>query len=228
MNIDSVRGSRADAAVVIDVLRAFTVAPWVLNRGAERLWLAASNADALALKATLGNETLAMKDGAPHDGFELSNSPHQISQLNLQGHQVVQRTTNGTVGVLAAGHLPVVLAASLVNATATVAALKKLKPGVVDLVVTGENGQADEDLAAAEYIAAQARAAVANQQIDVDPRIYEHRVRRSAAAERLRTKLRDGHPGVGPTDIEMALATNKFQKALFARKLDLGTCLEFR
>lgn len=228
VNIDSVRASQADVAVVIDVLRAFTVAPWVLHQGARRLWLAASNADALALKSTLGNQTLAMKDGEPKAGFELSNSPDQVSRMNLFGHQVVQRTTNGTVGVLAASHLPVVLAASLVNAAATVAALMKLNPAVVDLVITGENGQAEEDLAAAEYIAAQALAASGNPEIRLDTSEYEERVLNSAAADRLRNKIRDGHPGVGATDIEMAMATNTFNKALSARKLDLGTCLEFR
>ena len=219
-NIAAVRSSRADLAVVIDVLRAFTVSAWVHHRGAKALWLAESNSGALALKKKLGPDALAMKDGDPAPGFELSNSPDQISSMDLAGKIVVQRTTNGTVGTIAAAHLPVVLTASLVNASATARAIRELNPGLVDLVVTGADGGADEDLAAAELISALVQG-------DIDSGAYEDRVRSSRAAVHLLEKAAQGHPGVGFHDVELATRTDQFPWVMQARQTDLGTRLDF-
>ena len=220
VDIESARQSNAELAVVIDVLRAFTVAPWVHHQGASKLWLTNTLDEALQLKQRLGGAAIAMKDGDPAPGFGLTNSPDQISRLDLRGHQVVQRTTNGTVGVLAVSHVPMVMAASLVNVSATAQAIKALQPKTVDLVVTGEGGTADEDLAAAEAIEA-----LVVGPVDMGP--FVERVRRSAAAQRLQDKQAAGHSGVGAKDVPMSLEVDRFSWVMQARFCDLGTRLEF-
>lgn len=49
-------------AVVVDVMRAFTVAAWAFGQGAEKIVLAESLDDALALKAR-HPDWVALKDG---------------------------------------------------------------------------------------------------------------------------------------------------------------------
>ena len=65
------------AVVVIDVLRAFTTAAWAFELGVERIVLTDDLDEALRLKAHLP-KALAMKDGEPEPGFDLTNSPAQL------------------------------------------------------------------------------------------------------------------------------------------------------
>jgi 2-phosphosulfolactate phosphatase len=52
-------------AVVVDVMRAFTVAAWAFSRGVERIVLASSEGEARALKERRPG-WLALKEGAPY------------------------------------------------------------------------------------------------------------------------------------------------------------------
>ncbi|WP_306311871.1 2-phosphosulfolactate phosphatase [Streptomyces hydrogenans] len=139
-------------AVVVDVMRAYTVAAWAFARGAEKIVLAESTADALALTARHPG-WVALKDGPPAPGFDLVNSPGLLRSADLSGRTVVQKTTAGTVGALAVKHAPLVLCAGFVVAEATARVLRAGGYDEVTFVVTGEDGRADEDLACAEYIA---------------------------------------------------------------------------
>lgn len=78
-----------DVAVVIDVIRAFTVAPWVLRRGAQQLILAPDASSALDAQAAKWPGALLVKDRAPDSRF-LPNAPGLISTLDLSGWQHVQ------------------------------------------------------------------------------------------------------------------------------------------
>ncbi|MEU7878948.1 2-phosphosulfolactate phosphatase [Microbispora bryophytorum] len=88
-------------AVVVDVMRAFTVAAWAFARGAEKIVIAESLDDALALKAR-HPDWVTLKDGPPAAGFDTVNSPGLLRSVDLAGRTVVQKTTAGTVGALAA------------------------------------------------------------------------------------------------------------------------------
>jgi len=61
----------ASVAVVVDVMRAFTVAAWAFAQGAEAIVLAESLDEAMALKAR-HPDWVAIKDGPPAPGFEHS------------------------------------------------------------------------------------------------------------------------------------------------------------
>lgn len=138
-------------AVVIDVMRAFTVAAWAFSRGVERIVLASTESEALALKESRSG-WLALKDGAPAPGFDAVNSPGLLRSRDFAGRTLVQKTTAGTVGALAVANAPLVLCASFVVAGPTARFLRTRDSGPVTFVVTGEGGKADEDLACAEYI----------------------------------------------------------------------------
>lgn len=195
-------------AVVIDVMRAFTTAAWAFHRGADKIVLAADEAEALAVKAAHPG-WLALKDGAPASGFDLPNSPGRLRETGLTGRTVIQKTTAGTVGALAVVEAKVALCASFAVAGATARALTDTGADSVTFVATGEDGRATEDLACAEYLT---RLLAGDHP---DPAPYLHRARTSQAA----ADLRDGRRhGAHPADVELCLEADRFD---FAMKLAL-------
>ncbi|MGW5675329.1 2-phosphosulfolactate phosphatase [Streptomyces sp. NPDC003860] len=195
------------AAVVVDVMRAFTVAAWAFARGAEKIVLAASLDEALALKEG-HREWVALKDGPPAPGFDAVNSPGLMRSADLGGRTVVQKTTAGTVGALAVKDAPLVLCAGFVVAEATAKLLRARGCDSVTYVVTGEDGRADEDLACAQYIARRAAGdgeAVAGE--------YLRRAGASRAAEELAQGVREG---AHPDDVALCLELDRFPFAMVA------------
>ncbi|WP_369394027.1 2-phosphosulfolactate phosphatase [Streptomyces sp. CG1] len=202
-----------DVAVVVDVMRAFTVAAWAFRRGAERIVFAGTQQEALELKARHPGR-LAFQDGAPVPGFDLANSPARLRSLDVRGRTVVQKTTAGTAGALAVADAGLLLCAGFVVAGATAEVLRRARPEAATFVVTGDGGRAEEDLACAEYIADRVHAA------DADPAPYLERARRSDAAARLADGVRRGWGGVHPEDVAMCLEADAFPFAMAAARED--------
>ncbi|MFI7349375.1 2-phosphosulfolactate phosphatase [Streptomyces sp. NPDC049936] len=195
-------------AVVIDVMRAFTVAAWAFSRGVEKIVLATTEREALELKESRPG-WLALKDGAPAAGFDAVNSPGLLRSAEFAGRTLVQKTTAGTVGALAVADAPLVLCASFVVAGPTARFLRSQEAGPVTFVVTGEDGRADEDLACAEYIGR----CVDCDGVDAAP--YVHRARTSRAAAELAAGLRSGYH---PDDVGLCLEVDRFPFAMAARQ----------
>ncbi|MGW6964703.1 2-phosphosulfolactate phosphatase [Streptomyces zaomyceticus] len=193
-------------AVVVDVMRAFTVAAWAFAQGAEKIVLAESPDEALALKAR-HPEWVALKDGPPAPGFDAVNSPGLLRSLDLGGRTVVQKTTAGTVGALAVKGASLVLCASFVVAEATARLLRSRDRDGVTFVVTGEDGRADEDLACAQYIALRAAGA------GTDAADFLRRAGASRAARELAEGIRQG---VHPDDVALCLELDRFPFAMVA------------
>lgn len=197
-------------AVVVDVMRAYTVAAWAFARGAEKIVLAESLNDALNLKAR-HPDWVALKDGPAAPGFDLVNSPGLLRTVDLGGRTVVQKTTAGTVGALAVKDASLVLCAGFVVAEATAGLLRARGCDGVTFVVTGEDGRADEDLACAQYIAGRAAGA------GTDPAGFLRRAARSRAAAELAGGVREG---VHPDDIALCLDLDRFPFAMVATPED--------
>ncbi|MGA5758196.1 2-phosphosulfolactate phosphatase [Nonomuraea bangladeshensis] len=193
-------------AVVVDVMRAYTVAAWAFAQGAEKIVLAESLDDALALKAR-HPDWVALKDGPPAPGFDAVNSPALLRSLDLGGRTVVQKTTAGTVGALAVKEASLVLCAGFVVAEATARLLRARGCDSVTFVVTGEDGQADEDLACAQYIARRATGA------GTDAAAFLRRAAGSRAAAELAEGVREG---AHPDDVALCLELDRFPFAMVA------------
>ncbi|MBA4863461.1 2-phosphosulfolactate phosphatase [Streptomyces sp. PSKA54] len=198
-------------AVVVDVMRAFTVAAWAFARGAEKIVLAETlNA---ALELTRGNpDWVALKDGAPVPGFDAVNSPGLVRDMDLTGRTVVQKTTAGTVGALAVGDASLVLCASFVVADATARLLRAERCEDVTFVITGEDGNADEDLACAHYAARRIG------DVRAEAAEFVSRAGRSRAAADLTDGLRRGYQGTHPDDVALCLEVDAFPFALRASR----------
>lgn len=140
---------RAEGAVVIiDVFRAFTTAAVALARGAAKIVMVGTVEEALSLReAGVGQICMGEVGGHKPDGFDLGNSPFDASQALLDGLTVIQRTSAGTQGIVAARQARQLYAGSLVTAKATTLAITKHTPTQVTLVAMGMNGETrtDED-----------------------------------------------------------------------------------
>lgn len=196
-------------AVVIDVMRAFTAAAWAFARGAERIVLAGTLDEALELKGR-HPDWVTLKDGPPAAGFDFVNSPALLRSADVDGRTVVQKTTYGTAGALAAREASLVLCASFVVAGATARLLRTRASDAVTFVVTGEDGQADEDLACAQYIAGVAAGA------GTDAAAFLSRAAASRAATRLAAEAHRGFRGVHPDDVPLCLELDRFPFAMVA------------
>ncbi len=203
--------------VVIDVLRAFTVAPLAISRGAREVILVEHLEDALRLKAKTPS-SLAFKDGPPHAGFDLFNSPAQLLDLDVSGRTIFQRTTAGTRAALAAAHCAPLLCASFICASATASYLRKLEVAPT-FVISGEDGAAAEDLAAARFI----DALMANPATDPAP--FLQAARDSGAADELRAGVARGYAGVDAADIGICLEVDRVNFCLLASHEPLGVTL---
>jgi 2-phosphosulfolactate phosphatase len=193
-------------AVVIDVMRAFTVAAWAFARGAEKIVLAESLDEALALKAR-HPDWMTLKDGPPAPGFDLVNSPGMLRSADLRDRTVVQKTTAGTVGALAVKEASLVLCAGFVVAEATARLLRARRSDRVTFVVTGEDGRAEEDLACAQYIAGRATGD------GTEAAGFLRRAVESRAAAELAEGVRQG---VHPDDVALCLEVDRFPFAMVA------------
>lgn len=111
----------AGTAVVIDVLRATSTITLALASGYERVLVAGSIDEAMALRTP--ERTLAGEVGcARAPGFDLGNSPEET--LEPRGSELVLATTNGAPAIVAAAAAAdEVLVASLLNLAAVIAQL---------------------------------------------------------------------------------------------------------
>ncbi|MGB8984023.1 MAG: 2-phosphosulfolactate phosphatase [Anaerolineales bacterium] len=143
--------------VVIDVIRAFTNAPFAFSRGAREIHPVSTVEEALKLKAAIPNSLVCGEvGGIPPEGFDFGNSPTHTQELELSGRTIIQRTGAGTQGIVRSVSADVMLAASLVVANATVTHIRNLGADKITFVITGQagDGRGDEDLACAEYFEA--------------------------------------------------------------------------
>lgn len=143
-------------AVIVDVFRAFTSAAFCVAAGAREIVLVSDHEQALALKREDPSLFLTGEiGGRPIPGFDVGNSPSVIEALDLTGRRVVQRTSSGTQGVVAATGARAVVLGSFVIAQATVGYLRRVATDVT-IVAMGHNAiaDADEDAQCARYLAA--------------------------------------------------------------------------
>lgn len=142
-------------AVVIDVFRAFTTAAYVMSNGAEKIIPVESVEEAFEMKrANHGVILMGERDGIQVSGFDFGNSPHEVKNVDFSGYTVVQTTSAGTRGLMAARGADTILPGSFVMADAIVGYIQRVKPEIVSLVAMGWGGmeKAPEDEYLAEYI----------------------------------------------------------------------------
>ena len=196
----------AGIAVVIDVLRSFTVSAYAFAGGARECRLVKTVVEARDLAArTPGSVICAEEDALPVAGIPISNSPTAIRATDLKGKVLVQRSTAGTQ-VAAAVTGDDIFAASLVVARATAQACLLRRPEAVTLIASADH---PEDHACASYI----EALLKGDSADLDALLAPLR-----ASDRYRRAMSGAWPGFPPTDIELALDADRFDFAMPVRR----------
>lgn len=152
--LDHVAGARAarGIAVVIDVFRAFTVAPHAFDRGAARVLPVGEISDARGLGQRFPGAILAGERHARRlPGFDAGNSPTEIRALDLRGKVFVHTTHAGTQGLVSAVAADEVLTGAFVNLSAIARYLAMQACERVCLVRMGHEARercAEDDLCA--------------------------------------------------------------------------------
>lgn len=203
------------AVVVVDVIRAFTTAAYAFAAGAEAIYLVGGVGEALEFKAARpGVLAMGEERGRRPDGFDFPNSPVALSRADLSGRTLVQRTSAGTQGVVAATNATRLWAASLVCASATAAAVNAAGLGEPTYVITGRfsdaPGSGDDDSMTADHIEAARLGAPTDPTRVATALLATDEARRTLA-------LGDGHSD--PLDIEYAARVDAFD---FAMEVDRG------
>jgi 2-phosphosulfolactate phosphatase len=145
--------------IVIDVIRAFSVAAYAFSKGARRLRLVRSVEDAFALREREPDSLLAGEVGGRLiPGFDFNNSPSLMAAANVNGRLLIQRTGAGTQGAVGAVNATHVLICSLVNAKATAMYARHLADStgrLITLLPTYYNSdEMSEDSVCADYLEA--------------------------------------------------------------------------
>lgn len=218
-------GGVTGSVIVVDVIRAFTTAAYAFGSGAAEIYLVDSVDAALAFKAA-HRGVLAMGEdhGRRPDGFDFANSPAMVRSADLDGRTLVQRTSAGTRGVVAAVDATRLWAAGLACASATAAAVDDAGLGEPTYVITGRfpdgpGAGGDDDVLAAECI----ERARTGRPLDAAT---------TAAAllvtEQARRTLALGPDHCHPDDIELAAVVDAFDFAMEVEGGDLGLRLTAR
>jgi 2-phosphosulfolactate phosphatase len=157
-----IEGARAatGTAVIIDVFRAFTTAAYVFANGAKTILPIGGVDEALALRRSHPDwRVMGEVHGHKVPGYDYGNSPDEVSSVDFRGRTVIQRTSSGVRGLLAAGGADDILLGSFVIAEATVDYIKKKNPKTVSIVAMGWEGdyKVIEDELCAEYLEARLR-----------------------------------------------------------------------
>ncbi len=144
-------------------------------------------------------------------GFDLTNSPVQVSRTDLEGRTLVMRTTAGTRGVVACRSAQRVWAGALVTASATAELVRQANLGEPHYVVTGSwpgrSLAGNDDWWTAQLIE---RARLGEQTLAAET---EFAIRDSAEAD---FTLALGEGNAHAHDVEYALRTDLFDFGLEA------------
>ena len=194
--------------IIIDVFRAFTTAAIAFDHGVERITLVAEVEEALELYRKGGGDlVMGEVDGKRPDGFDMGNSPYEITPVELAGKSIVQSTRAGTVGVAAAVNADTIYLGSFVVAQATVDAIRREDPPLVSIVAMGDQGRtrSDED----EHCALYLRNLLEGR--SPDPAAVRSLILEGGATQKF---FDPSQPQFHPEDVDLALEVNRYPFAM--------------
>jgi len=196
------------------VLRAFTVSAYALAGGATECRLVGEVEEARALAALIDGALISAEvEGLPVDGIAISNSPTMVRDADVRGRTLVQRSSSGTQGVVAATGARRLFACSLAVASATARAIAMAEPELVSLVATGGDRGHPEDRACAVYV----EGVLHGDQPDLEALLEPLR-----RTERYRELSTGDWPGFPATDMDLCLAADRFAFAMPVERDELG------
>jgi 2-phosphosulfolactate phosphatase len=141
--------------VVIDVFRSSNTILMLLTKGASAVIPVATVKEAFELKNRYPHRLLAgERKGITVRGFDMGNSPYEVSNHNVQGKEVILTTSAGTQGMTKATKAKRMFVGSFGNAGVLIEALKAISAPLVTFLAVGTDGirKAAEDELCASYL----------------------------------------------------------------------------
>lgn len=148
--------------VVLDILRATTSIVQALSAGAKTIFPVASIEEALRLANTFGRDEVLLageRRCLPIEGFDLGNSPREMTAERVAGKILVMTTTNGTAAMALTTSAERVIIGSMLNLSAVIEELIRLEADPVFLCAGRERYFSLEDATCAGEFAARLMAA---------------------------------------------------------------------
>ncbi len=214
VTVESVVPTNLDGqtALVIDVLRASTTMIFALANGAAAIEPVGDSAEARRRRAAAGNGAVLAGErrGDTVPGFDLGNSPLDMTRARVAGKIVIFTTSNGTRALLACRNAASIGVAAVVNLSA--AADWAVSQGRdLTVVCAGERGAKSlEDHVCAGLV------------VDAVARRVPHAVL-SAAAQQARAEAAGYHGDVARLGTDSAWARHLRRSG---RAADVAACLE--
>lgn len=138
--------------VVLDILRATSSIVQALSVGAKSVFPVGSIEEALRMANTFGRDEVLLageRRCLPIEGFDLGNSPLEMTEDRVGGKILVMTTTNGTAAMALTVNAEQVLIGSLLNMSTVIAELVRAETDPVFLCSGREGRFALEDVASA-------------------------------------------------------------------------------
>lgn len=163
-----------DVAVVIDVLRATSTMTAALHFGAKKIVPVLSVEEARKYREdNFEVLTVGERGSKKIDGFDLGNSPRELSEEMIEGKELVITTTNGTVAVSKSKRARKVILASFLNLGSVVRLLKR-ESGRIELQCAGTDGDPSlEDTLLAGALVSQLKIGHINDSCRISSVLYE-------------------------------------------------------
>ena len=204
-------------AVIIDVFRAFTVEPYLINNGAQKLIPVGDMQIAYDYKQKDNNCVLiGERKGVMLPGFDYGNSPAQIQNVDFTGKTVIHTTSCGTQGIANAINAQEIITGSFVNAKAIAKYIMSRKIEEVSLVALSRPGEKpfEEDELCAKYI----KSLLENRPMDNLEEEIE-KLKKTSGAKFFNDLLQDVFP---EKDFYLCTELDKFNFVLRVNKDDEG------
>jgi len=205
MNIRIYQGNEmtpedGDANIVIDVIRAFTVAHHAFLGGVKEIWLADSKEAAFCIKDKYPHVLLTgERNGLPIPGFDLGHSPAAIAKQPLAGKTLVQTSTNGVKAAFHALHAKEVYVTGFSNAKTTAKWVRrkwKDKDNArINMIASHPTGE--DDLACALYMES-----ILTGSGTIKPESVIKEIVNASVAKKF---LDPGQPAFNPADLEFCI-----------------------
>jgi len=141
--------------VVIDVFRSSNTILMLLSKGASSVIPVATVKEAFDMKNRYPQRLLAgERKGITVAGFDMGNSPYEVSSRDIHGREVILTTSAGTQGMVKATRAERMFVGSFGNAGVLIEALRAISTPVVTFLAVGTEGirMATEDEVCASYL----------------------------------------------------------------------------
>jgi len=135
-------------SVVIDILRATTVAAVALHNGAREIIPMATLGDATGLKQKLDHSSVLLggeREGQKVEGFDLGNSPFEYGPDIVENKSIILASTNGSAALIRGSEAEHCLSCAFVNISSALEKIIECDSDVAVICAGNKGGFSLED-----------------------------------------------------------------------------------